>query len=117
LVHFVCFRESQQIKAVRGSNSGKRRWYGHTPGIQTPYSCIAVQPIIGTSMSGGRPMLVVRVWNMRCPFPYYRYPVSSSQASTLCYCHDNWTFPLPSFLNILLISDCSSCRYPLCLYS
>jgi hypothetical protein len=25
LVHFVCFRESQQIKAVRGSNSGKRR--------------------------------------------------------------------------------------------
>jgi Vam6/Vps39-like protein vacuolar protein sorting-associated protein 39 len=25
LVHFVCFRESQQIKAVRGGNSVKRR--------------------------------------------------------------------------------------------
>lgn len=25
LVHFVCFKESQQIKAVRGANSVKRR--------------------------------------------------------------------------------------------
>jgi hypothetical protein len=25
-VHFVCFKESQQIKAVRGANSVKRRW-------------------------------------------------------------------------------------------